>query len=210
MSPRDFAWRGFAVAMAVLAALGLRAATAKELASPTAGSSLVRLSWTARPERVERCRRLTDDELAQRPAHMRMRMECEGGFARYLLTVRVDGNLVAGDTIRGGGVRHDRPMHVFNEIAVAPGSRHLVVELARLDSVSTDSTDSAAATPGGQGADTLLGAREGREMDERRRRVAEAIPARLILDTTVALAAGGVVLVTWDAGSRKLVSKIGP
>lgn len=205
MSPHDFMWRGVAVVAALVAAFGLRRATALELTTPTAGFSLVRLSWSARPERVERCRRLTDDELAQRPAHMRMRMECEGAFARYILTVRVDGDVVANDTIRGGGLRHDRPMHVFHEIAVVPGSRRLEVELARVDSVGNDSTAAGA----GAGADTLLGAREGREMDERRGRAAEAIPARLTLDTTLALAAGSVVLVTWDPGRRALVSKTG-
>ena len=133
-------------------------------------------------------------------------MECEGTFARYLLTVRVDGDVLASDTIRGGGLRHDRPMHVFSEIAVRPGARRLSVELARIDSVGTDS---ATLTAAGQGTDTLLGAREGREMDERRRRAAEAIPARLMLDTTIALAEGAVVLVTWDPASRNLVSKAG-
>lgn len=208
MSWREFAWRGAALAVALLAALGLRRATAFELISPTAGASLVRLSWTARPERVERCRRLTDDELAQLPAHMRLRVECEGTFARYHLTVRIDGALVASDTIRGSGLRHDRPMHVFSEIAVTPGSRRLVVALARIDSLPTDSA--AAGALAGQEADTLLGAREGREMDERRRRTAEAIPSLLRLDTTLTLATGAVVLVTWDPGSRQLIGKLNP
>jgi len=142
---------------------------------------------------------------------MRLRMECEGTFARYLLTVHVDGGVVASDTVRGGGLRHDRPMHVFREIAVTPGSRRLVVALARIDSVSAGSMDSSrAGVMVGPAADTLLGAREGREIDERRRRAAEAIPPRLRHDTTLQLAPGGVALVTWSPESRRLVSRTHP
>lgn len=205
MSPRGILWRAAAVVATGAAALGLRGATVFELTSATAGAALVRLSWSARPERVERCRRLSDDELAQRPVHMRLRMECEGTFARYLLTVLVDGNAAAIDTIRGGGLRHDRPMHVFREIEVTPGWRRIAVSLARIDAVAADSAVGVTT-----GADTLLGAREIREMDERRGRAAEAIPDRLELDTALALAAGRVLLVTWDRESRRFIGRSQP
>ena len=75
------------------ALLLLQQATAVNLPGPgRGGEAWVRLSWSARPERVETCRRLTDAELADRPAHMRLRLECTGRFARYRLAVLTNGN----------------------------------------------------------------------------------------------------------------------
>ena len=103
------------------ALLLLQQATAVNLPGPGRGDEAwVRLSWSARPERVETCRRLTDAELADRPAHMRLRLECTGRFARYRLAVLSDGVPLALDTVRGGGLRNDRPMHVLRELAVDP------------------------------------------------------------------------------------------
>jgi hypothetical protein len=209
MTKADLAWRVLAGVVTVGAAFGLRVITAAELRVPAAASSLVRLSWSARPERVERCRRLTDDELAARPVHMRLRLECEGMFARYRLVVAANGRTEAEDTVRGGGLRHDRPMHVFREFVVTPGTLRLTVELARLDSVESapSERDTLGVAPAGRPVDTLLGTREVREMTERRQRAGGAIPARLQLDTTVVLARGGVVLVTWDEAARRLVAR---
>ncbi|HEX7121937.1 MAG TPA: hypothetical protein VF178_06150 [Gemmatimonadaceae bacterium] len=208
MTARSIVWRGIGVAVVVVAGFGLRSLTAFELSNTRAERSLVRLSWSARPERVERCRRLSDEELAKRPAHMRLRVECEGTFARYLLTVGVDERIVQQDTIRGGGLRHDRPMHVFEEVAVAPGSMRLRVELMRLDSTSVDT----AATPGASGgtsSDTLLGARAARELEERERRARQAVAPHLLLDTAVVLDRGQVLIVTYDGEARRLVARGG-
>jgi hypothetical protein len=206
MSGARFAWRGLGVVIAAAAGLAFRAGTAYELDGPEGGAAVLRLSWSARPERVERCRRLTDEELQTRPAHMRLRVECHGAFARYHLSVSVDGRAIAGDTIRGGGLRHDRPMHVFEEIPVPAGARAVRISLVRLDSTVATAVEDPAAV----GADTLLGARESREADERRRRAQEAIPPELVLDTILSLVPRGVVLVTYDGGRRRLVVQGGP
>jgi hypothetical protein len=55
-------------------------------------------------------------------------------------------------------------------------------------------------------SDTLLGARAIRELDERRRRAAEAVPPHLVLDTIVHLEPGAVLLVAYDERSRRLVA----
>jgi hypothetical protein len=103
-------------------------------------------------------------------------------------------------------------MHVFREFAVPPGPLRLTVTLARIDSVGAVPGDSAVlgvSGTGGAGAETLLGAREAREMAERRQRAGEAIPARLALDTSLALGRGRVVLVTWDDEARRLAARTG-
>lgn len=200
------AWHVAGVAAAIGGALALREGSVHPWAIPRkSGDAQVRLSWSARPERVEQCRRLSDAELAELPPHMRLRLQCEGVFARYLLTVRVDSSGIASDTIRGGGLRHDRPIRLFREIGVPSGQRRVKVEVARLDSTSAagDTTEDHD-TPG----DTLLGFRAGREADERQRRAREAMPARLVLDTLISLAPGHVLLVAYDETARRLTGRM--
>ncbi len=211
------------VAASAVAAVAIRAASFVPMTDIRGESAWVRLSWSARPERVEHCRRLSDAELEERPAHMRLRFECEGRFARYLLQLTVDGAVALTDTVQGDGLRHDRPMHVLREHALLPGVRRLQAALVRLDSTTATAQDSLAGAEGATSdaidtnrvaapaseSDTLLGDRGGREREERSRRAGESIPPRLSLDTTITLGAGRVVLITYDGTRRTLVARTG-
>jgi hypothetical protein len=191
------------VLVAAGALLLLRAGSLTPLRTAPDGTAMLRLSWSARPERIEQCRRLSDAELAELPQHMRLRWECEGRFARYLLSVSVDGRVLAADTVRGGGLRNDRPMHLFREYAMAPGERHVTVTLRRIDAaVLPDSTADATTAAGTGAAD-----RETREAQERRVRRAEALPALVRLDSTLAVSAQRVVLVTYSSTGHRFVLK---
>ncbi len=181
----------------------LRAGSLTPLRTAPDGTAMLRLSWSARPERIEQCRRLSDAELAALPQHMRLRWECEGRFARYLLSVSVDGRVLAADTVRGGGLRNDRPMHLFREFAMSPGERHVTVTLQRIDAaVLPDSTADATTAAGTGAAD-----RETREAQERRVRRAEALPALVRLDSTLKVPAQRVVLVTYSSTGHRFVIK---
>ena len=125
------------VAASAAALVALRAASFVPMTDARGESAWVRLSWSARPERIEQCRRLSDAELEKRPAHMRLRLECEGRFARYLLQLTVDGTAALADTVQGDGLRHDRPMHVLREHPLPPGARRIQASLVRLDSTTT-------------------------------------------------------------------------
>ena len=192
------------VATSAAALVALRAASFVPMTDARGESAWVRLSWSARPERIEQCRRLSDAELEERPAHMRLRLECEGRFARYLLQLTVDGTAALADTVQGDGLRHDRPMHVLREHPLPPGARRIQASLVRLDSTTTITGDSPAS-----GQDTVLGERELREREERVRRAGESILPRLSLDTTITLGAGRVVLITYDGTRRTLVARTG-
>jgi hypothetical protein len=196
-------WRVAALVATLLSLWAVRAASLYTWETPRARMARLRLSWSARPERVEQCRTLSDAELSRLPPHMRLRTHCSGRSARYLLAVALDSHLVYSDTIRGGGLRHDRPMRVFAEFAIPARSMAVRVSLSRLD--STTSEGDANVAP----ADTLLGARAWRELDERRRRAAEAVPPELVLDTTVSLAPRAVLLVAYDETARRLVAVTG-
>ena len=166
-----------------------------------APAAVVRVSWSARPERVETCRRLDDAEYAKLPAHMRRRVVCEGTTARYQLEVRRDGAILVTDTVRGGGLRHDRELYVYREIQVPAGPSRVAVRFVRLDSSATADELLRADTTGGQD----LANRSAREDAERERRRAEAIPALLAIDTSVVMAPRSVLLVTYGETARKLI-----
>ncbi|HEX6314306.1 MAG TPA: hypothetical protein VFZ73_05580 [Gemmatimonadaceae bacterium] len=210
MTTPTLPWRVMGAATAVIAAIGLRWSNAATLGSGEGATSQLRLSFSARPERIERCVELSDAELAKLPAHMRLRTKCEGVAARYLLTIDVDGSRLTSDTLRGGGLRHDRPLHVFAERGLQPGERRLRIEVSRLGegAGSADRDSATAAEP--QAADTLLGGRAEREREERSRRTAEAMPQRLVLDTVLNVPSMRVVLVTFDNNARRLVARMEP
>lgn len=164
---------------------------------------MLRLSWGARPERVEVCRTLTDTELAERPAHMRQRLECIGGSASYRLRATLDGRSLVDELALGGGLRHDRRLYVFHEFAVMPGEHALEVEFVRINSLGTAGTTTPDTGVAGAGADASE--RDRREAVSRARLRADAVPPRLALSRTVVVAPREVVLVTYDTDRRDLV-----
>lgn len=206
-------WRGLGIALGAIALVALRFTAA----SPSGASSRVttraqlRISFSARPERIERCTELSDAELEKLPAHMRLRTTCEGFAARYALAVSVNGISLTTDTLRGGGLRHDRPLHVFRERELNQGPQRLRIEVTRIDEGSAprkeerEEREQHADVP-----DSLLGGRADRERDERARRVAEAMPPRLSLDTLITIPSQRVVLVTFDNATRRLVARMEP
>lgn len=197
--------RAAGAALAAAGALALAWASTAPLRAARTPDALVRLSWGARPERIERCRAQSDEELAKLLPQMRQRVVCEGTTARYRLEVRRDGALVASAVVRGGGLRHDRELYVFREIPVPAGRSALAVRFARLDSVPAEGDQGRARPDPGDTLRGLIGPdRARREADERLRRRAEAVPSTLALDTTVTLGAREALLVTYDPDARRL------
>ena len=186
-----------ALAVAVILTAGLAALSRGEWRANREVQGALRLTWSARPERIETCRRLSESELEQLPAHMRQQLVCEGASATYRLRVWRGDSLLDDEVLHGSGLRRDRPMHVLRDYEVPPGTHRLRVEVRRVETPATD-TD-----PGV--ADTGMSLDRGvREAEERQRRRLEAIPAELLLDEEVVIAPREVVLVTWDADARRL------
>lgn len=101
----------------------------------------LRLSWRVRGIRIEDCRRLSAEELERLPVHMRREEVCEGRIAPYRLRVSVDGIEVENARVVPSGAREDRPLYVFREYPLTPGTREVEVSFA-LD--ATAAADSAA------------------------------------------------------------------
>jgi hypothetical protein len=167
--------------------------------------AVIRLAWSGRPERLEICRRLSETELAERPAHMRQAVECEGTTASYRFQVWVDTALVGEGVLRGGGFRHDRPLYLLRDLAVPPGIHDLRVEMTRVESPAGDSAVATAADTAGLSLDRGI-----REDEERYRRRLEALPPALSLRQRVSLGSRQVVLVGYDSDARTLALKSGP
>ena len=211
MSPALRRGLGLAVALAVMAAIV--ALSRAPYVTGQGADALLRLSWSGRPQRIERCRELSDAELAERPAHMRRRLECEGRPARYVVRVAVDGRTASLDTVTGGGLRGDRAIHMLRELRVEPGSRAIAVEMRRVETIEDEDEheDEKARQendgPGDEDEAPDEGPRDRmvREQEERMRERREALPARLELAQPVTLAPGAVALVTYDASTRRLV-----
>lgn len=168
----------------------------------------LRLSWNAVPERIETCRVLTAEELAQVEEHMRQRVQCEGKSATYLLRVEVDGKSLHEQVVRGGGLRHDRPLHLLREVDVPAGDHQVRVSFTRreqsADSAQSDVTSAASETITAQSDTGRFAGRAERELEERERRTRGAIPATLVLDTTMHFAPREVKVITFNRDQRVL------
>jgi hypothetical protein len=156
--------------------------------------AMLRLAWSARPERIEKCRQLSEEELARLPAHMRQPVACEGTTAEYRLQVRHEGALVAERVLHGGGLRRDRRLYVFEEIMLPAGEATVDVRFDRVDSGEAGAT-----------AD-----RGDRERSERRETLTPAqrgeVPPHLSLARRLSFSSRQVILVTYDSDRQELTA----
>jgi hypothetical protein len=172
---------GAALAVATMGALAW--GSSAPMTAHRSPDAMLRLAWSARPERIEKCEQQSEEELAKLPQHMRQPVACEGVTAEYRLQVRVDGALVAERRVHGGGLRRDRRLYVFEELPIPAGEAAIDV---RLDRVEVDAAPSAGVT-GDRGE----------------------VPPHLAFAERVRLSPREVVLVTYDANQRILTSMKG-
>jgi hypothetical protein len=154
------------------------------------GMGILRLTWSARPERIETCRPQTEEELARVPAHMRQKVVCTGESARYRLQVSRDGAVLLDEIVQGGGWRRDRPLHVFHEIAQAPGAAAIRIVFERIDHPTPPSDGTSSAAP---------------PRPEAGGRFVSDLPASITLEREFQFRSGAVSLVTYDAARHTLV-----
>jgi hypothetical protein len=176
---------GLAVALAVTVAI--TQASVLRMSTDASAAAVLRLAWTARPDRIENCRPQSESEQANIPAHMRQTMICEGVTAEYRLDVRYNGQTIADHVVRAGGLRHDRPLYVFHEFRLPAGDAVIGVRFVRVGTAAGSH-------------DRVSGAPLWRTGH------AEVVPASLLLERQFQFVAGEVVLVTYDPERRALVA----
>ena len=164
--------------------------------------AILRLAWSARPERIENCRQQSDEELARLPAHMRQPVVCEGVSAQYRLTVRREGSVVAEQIVRGGGLRQDRRIYVFHELPLDPGESSIEVRFDRLEPDSPSEPAEENNHEDGPKAEDEHGQR-GRNGN--RKDAGETVPAHLVFDRRMRIQPREVILVTYSPEHRALV-----
>jgi len=129
---------GFAALLAAVT-WGLAAFSAWPWAATPPDAAALRLSLRHVSAFTTAARAPTAEELARLPAHMRPRAGARGGTGRRadaVLTVVVDGRTALARRYRPTGLRHDGPVHAFEEVSLAPG-RH-AVEVTLADAVADD------------------------------------------------------------------------
>jgi hypothetical protein len=178
---------GLLVAAGSLAAMV--AASNAPMTAHRSADAVLRLAWSARPERIETCRQQTEEELARLPQHMRQPVVCEGTTATYRLQVRLNDAVVVDRVVRGGGLRQDRRLYVFDDVALPPGESEVHVRFDRVEVAAGDESMAA----GGS-----------REDEVARRHRSESVPPALSLERRLRFPPRGVVLVTYDEGRREL------
>lgn len=168
------------------AAWGMAALSDVPIVQPGARIGQLRLTWRARPERVEQCREQDAETLNRLPAHMRQPLICEGVHAWYQLDVWRDDTKVLSKAVHPGGLRQDRPLYVFEQLPVEPGSSHIRVTFTRQGPPSSPGTTASNAST--------------RRQDE----LTEAVPASLTYDAPLAFAPGQVRVISYDPASQRL------
>lgn len=177
-------WRLLAVAVTAGLIGGVVAASQAPLSPHVPDGALLRLAWSARPERLEECRAATAEELARLPPHMRQPVVCEGVTARYRLTATHAGRVLADRIVSAGGLRQDRRLYVLEDLPIPAGEAMVEVEFTRIEAPT-------AAAAHGPGQD----------------RRGHTVPARLTFAERRTIEAHTVLLVTYDAEGRVLVAR---
>jgi hypothetical protein len=164
------------------------------MAAHASPDALLRLAWSARPERIEDCRERSEEELARLPQHMRQPIVCEGATAEYRLQVRVDGTLAVDRVLHGGGLRRDRRLYVLEEVAVPAGDATVDISFDRIDtgtpSVGVDGSRRQSTLAQGQAPLPQNGA---------------TVPVHLLLRRRLRFSSREVILVTYDSDRRELI-----
>ena len=80
---------------------------------------------------MEECRTPTAEELENLPPHMRRTEICGGSLLPYRLQVVVDNDTLIDAEIRPAGAREDRPLFVFQDLPLEPGTHAVTVRFER-------------------------------------------------------------------------------
>lgn len=179
--------------MAFAGLLGMSYASSAPMTVGDGSDAFIRLSIAARPERIETCRTVSDEELAKVAPQMRQRVICEGTTARYQLLLHRNDEVLLSQVLRGGGLRHDRRMYVLHDLRVPPGPATVRASILRLDTVAA-TTDSSTTD-------------DDPEQARRQRGREAAIPAEVRVEVPGTLGSGEVLLIMYEPEQRRLVAR---
>lgn len=144
---------GLQVGVALGLLLGVQTLAHLPLGTPPEGAA-IRLAVRTSAGKLEICRDVPPEELAQLPIHMRQPRICEVQPVAYRLTLSVDGAPVRNLHAERRGMRSDRALVIDDLVPIAAGRRELVVTLDPEVPPGTPEQD-AAALPRGELRQTI-------------------------------------------------------
>jgi hypothetical protein len=140
----------FAAYVAIAALLGYFATMPPYRYADPAQASL-KLSLSHAADRVEPCRQLTQEEIAEFAENMRRTEACERERLPLMLELDIDGATVLSLTARPSGLWRDGPASIYERLDVPPGPHRLSVRLrdtARTSGWDYEKTDTVDLEPG--------------------------------------------------------------
>ncbi len=179
---------GMTAAVALVSALAWLSQV--PIAQAGASGGLLRLAWRARPQRLEACQEQSADALAALPAHMRSARICTGASASYRLVVTRDGVVLDDRVVEAGGLRGDRPIYVFREIAVPAVAGDFTVSFVRVEPEPEPAGSQAPGSATDRTDDATL--------------LTEALPADVRFTARLDFDAGQVRLLSYDPTRQRL------
>jgi hypothetical protein len=123
--------RASAVGLALVGALLLAALSDLPIPGEDPETAVLRLSWRLRGQEAGECPRPTAGELERLPPHMRNPDACVGPLPSYDLHVWIDEELRVQEVVSARGARGDRPLYVYRDLPVPPGSHRVRVLFER-------------------------------------------------------------------------------
>jgi hypothetical protein len=103
------------------------------------GQAQIKLSFRHGGNRVEDCRRLTSQEIAQLPAKERRPNTCNRERVAVVVRLLMDGNVLYDETLRPTGLSGDGPAETYQKFIVPAGPHRIEAYLR--DSKRTDGFD---------------------------------------------------------------------
>lgn len=150
--------------VAGMVAVAATVATAAASRIPTTfhaeDEAMLRLAWRIQGATLESCRQPTEEELAELPVHMRNPQACIGQVAPYVLSVRIDGRVLAQDTVYAPGARGDRPLSVLQDHPLAAGTHRMGISFDAILPEGAEVTDDRSVVRLRWADEVTLGARE--------------------------------------------------
>lgn len=135
--------------------------------SPRADVAVLRLAWRMPGGASQVCRDRSQAELDALPVHMRTPQVCETVAVTYRLETEVDDVYVDARRLRPSGARGDRPLAVWLELPLEPGTHEVDVHLVREGSESEDQLEFEADVRANAGEIILITLNEAGELDVR-------------------------------------------
>ena len=123
-------WPGQALAYAVFGFVIACFSAWPEFRMLTDSEAIVSLSFTHAAERVQECRRLSQEELSSLPPNMRKPDDCPRERHDTRVELQIDGHLLFAETAEPSGLWNDGKASIYRRLTIAAGEHEIHVRMS--------------------------------------------------------------------------------